>query len=63
MLLSQVHPGSHVSQLRHALGDHSGEAELPPGLENDEPTTIEPEAILAGRDVQKQGERETEWLI
>ncbi|PNX94272.1 retrotransposon-related protein [Trifolium pratense] len=59
---SRVHPVFHISLLKKAVGNYHEEEELPE-LEGDNGILVEPEAVLARRMVQVQGEKINQVLI
>lgn len=59
---SRVHPVFHVSLLKKAVGNYQEEEKLPE-LEGDKGVIIEPEAVIAQRIIQVQGEKVNQVLI
>ena len=60
---SKVHPVFHVSLLKKAVGQYFEEEDLPDHMEGDLTDTAEPEAVLASRKVQQQGEVVQQLLV
>jgi hypothetical protein len=60
---SKVHPVFHVSLLKKAVGQYQEEGDLPDHLGGEQDELSEPEAILATRKVQQQGQAVTQLLV
>lgn len=60
---SKVHPVFHVSLLKKAVGQYHENEELPDLMAGEQEEEFEPEAVLAVRRVQKQGEEVKQLLI
>ncbi|KAL4557540.1 hypothetical protein LXL04_035721 [Taraxacum kok-saghyz] len=60
---SKVHPVFHVSLLKRAIGNHTAEPSLPPGLEMDSSSTPHPLQRLATRTITRGDSQIEEWLI
>ncbi|KAJ9568381.1 hypothetical protein OSB04_004347 [Centaurea solstitialis] len=60
---ARIHPVFHVSLLKRAVGNHTVEPSLPPGMEMDSTISPLPLKCLATRSITKQGVRTEQWLI
>jgi len=58
-----VHPVFHVSQLKKAVGNYSVELELPVGLELELEENVEPEELLASREMFEGEHPIKQWLV
>jgi len=62
-LNSRIHPVFHVSQLKKAVGSHVAEPELPKELEVEADQMIEPERVLAHREILRSGQAVKQLLV
>ncbi|MCI53416.1 RNA-directed DNA polymerase (Reverse transcriptase), partial [Trifolium medium] len=60
---SKVHPVFHVSLLKKAVGEYHEDDELPELIGEEQAELYEPEAVLATRKIQYQGEELKQVLI
>ena len=58
-----MHPVFHVSQLKKAVGNYSVELELPVGLELELEENVEPEELLASREMFEGEHPIKQWLV
>ncbi|MCI29490.1 hypothetical protein A2U01_0050699, partial [Trifolium medium] len=60
---SRVHSVFHVSLLKKAVGQYHEEEELPDLMEGEQVEVLEPESVVAVRQIQKQGTEVQQLLV